>query len=94
MYVSPLPVPESAIFGYRRVPRHVLQYPWHRMRVLAIASAISASLFHGKKNFRAVVEVAVVIVVRGDRCKVALFHAIEKCYFMRFVFTYIHHLCD
>ena len=26
-----------------------------------------------------------------DRRKVALFHAIEKCYFMRFVFTYIHH---
>ena len=21
-------------------------------------------------------------------------NAIEKCYFMRFVFTYIHHLCD
>ena len=30
----------------------------------------------------------------GDRRNVALFHAIEKCYFMRFVFTYIHHLCD
>ena len=30
----------------------------------------------------------------GDRRNVALFHAIEKCYFMRFVFTYIHYLCD
>ena len=29
-----------------------------------------------------------------DRRNVALFHAIEKCYLMRFVFTYIHHLCD
>ena len=29
-----------------------------------------------------------------DWRNVALFHAIEKCYFMRFVFTYIHHLCD
>ena len=29
-----------------------------------------------------------------DRRKVSLFHVIEKCYFMRFVFTYIHHLCD
>ena len=31
---------------------------------------------------------------KTDRRNVALFHAIEKCYFMRFVFTYIHHLCD
>ena len=33
-------------------------------------------------------------VVFRDRRNVALFHAIEKCYFMRCVFTYIHHLCD
>ena len=33
--------------------------------------------------------------LRGrERRNVALFHAIEKCYFMRFVFTYIHHLGD
>ena len=31
---------------------------------------------------------------KGDRRNVALLHAIEKCYFMRFVFTYMHHLCD
>ena len=30
----------------------------------------------------------------GDGRKVALVHAIEMCYFMRFVFIYIHHLCD
>ena len=29
-----------------------------------------------------------------DRRNVALFHALEKCYFMRFVFSYIHHSCD
>ena len=32
--------------------------------------------------------------LQRDRRNVALFHAIEKCYLMRFVFTYIHHLCD
>ena len=30
----------------------------------------------------------------GDRCSVALFHGSEKRFFMRFVFTYIHHLCE
>ena len=45
------PVPESAIFGYRRVPRHVPEYPWHRMRALAFASA--TSFFRGEKVSRA-----------------------------------------
>ena len=35
--VLPCPVPESAIFGYRRVPLHVAQYPWYRMRALDFA---------------------------------------------------------
>ena len=33
-------------------------------------------------------------VFARDWRNVALFHAIEKCYFMRCVFTYIHHLCE
>ena len=33
-------------------------------------------------------------LIVGDRRNVALYHAIEKCYFMRFVFIYIHYLCD
>ena len=47
---SGVPIPESAIFGYRRVPRHVPQYPWYRMRALDFALATTP--FRGKK-FRA-----------------------------------------
>ena len=47
---SHVPVPESAIFGCRRVPRHVPQYPWYRMRALDFALATTP--FRGKK-FRA-----------------------------------------
>ena len=36
----------------------------------------------------------IMITTSRERRNVALFHAIEKCHFMRFVFTYIHHLCD
>ena len=51
MYLCPYSVPESAIFGYRRVPRHVPQYPWHCMRALAFAWA--TSFFRGEKVSRA-----------------------------------------
>ena len=51
LLATPISVPESAIFGYRRVPRHVPQYPWHRMRALAFACA--TSIFRGEKVSRA-----------------------------------------
>ena len=57
------PVPESAIFGYRRVPCHVPQYPWYRMRALDFALATTP--FRGKKVSRSL-KLQWLVVVRGE----------------------------